>query len=76
MGTERGMPISCFGIDTDDSIEGIALANAELMRLSSQGGGVGIGVSRIRGRGKQISGNGVSEGLLDWGRQRAAGYWF
>ena len=54
MGTERGMPISCFGIDTDDSIEGIALANSELMRLSSQGGGVGIGVSRIRGRGKPI----------------------
>jgi ribonucleoside-diphosphate reductase alpha chain len=43
LGTERGMPISCFGIDTDDSIEGIALANSELMRLSSQGGGVGIG---------------------------------
>jgi len=66
MGTERGMPISCFGIDTDDSIEGIALANAELMRLSSQGGGVGIGVSRIRGRGKTISGNGVSEGVVPW----------
>jgi len=66
MGTERGMPISCFGIDTDDSIEGIALANAELMRLSSQGGGVGIGVSRIRGRGKEISGNGVSEGVVPW----------
>jgi ribonucleoside-diphosphate reductase alpha chain len=66
MGTERGMPISCFGIDTDDSIEGIALANSELMRLSSQGGGVGIGVSRIRGRGKSISGNGVSEGVVPW----------
>jgi ribonucleotide reductase alpha subunit len=66
MGTERGMPISCFGIDTDDSIEGIALANSELMRLSSQGGGVGIGVSRIRGRGKAISGNGVSEGVVPW----------
>jgi ribonucleoside-diphosphate reductase alpha chain len=66
MGTERGMPISCFGIDTDDSIEGIALANSELMRLSSQGGGVGIGVSRIRGRGKTISGNGVSEGVVPW----------
>ena len=66
MGTERGMPISCFGIDTDDSIEGIALANSELMRLSSQGGGVGIGVSRIRGRGKPISGNGVSEGVVPW----------
>ena len=66
LGTERGMPISCFGIDTDDSIEGIALANSELMRLSSQGGGVGIGVSRIRGRGKSISGNGVSEGVVPW----------
>jgi ribonucleoside-diphosphate reductase alpha chain len=66
MGTERGMPISCFGIDTDDSIEGIALANSELMRLSSQGGGVGIGASRIRGRGKPIQGNGVSEGVVPW----------
>jgi ribonucleoside-diphosphate reductase alpha chain len=66
LGTERGMPISCFGIDTDDSIEGIAGANSELMRLSSQGGGVGIGVSRIRGRGKEISGNGVSEGVVPW----------
>jgi len=66
MGTERGMPISCFGIDVDDSIEGIAMANSELMRLSSSGGGVGIGVSRIRGRGKTISYNGVSEGVVPW----------
>ena len=68
LGTERGMPISCFGIDTDDSIEGIALANSELMRLSSQGGGVGIGLSRIRGRGKEIAGNGVSEGVVPWAK--------
>lgn len=66
LGTERGMPISCFGIDTDDSIEGIASSNSELMKLSSQGGGVGIGVSRIRGRGKEISGNGASEGVVPW----------
>jgi len=66
MGTERGMPISCFGIDVDDCIEGIAGANSELMRLSSQGGGVGIGVSRIRGRGKSIKDNGVSEGVVPW----------
>ena len=66
LGTERGMPISCFGINTEDSIEGIALANAELMRLGSAGGGVGIGISRIRGRGKEISGNGISEGVVPW----------
>jgi ribonucleoside-diphosphate reductase alpha chain len=68
MGTERGMPISCFGIDVGDSIEGIAEANAELMRLSSQGGGVGIGLSRIRGRGKTIKDNGVSEGIVPWAK--------
>jgi len=66
LGTERGMPISCFGIDTGDSIEGIADANSELMRLSSQGGGVGIGVSRIRSRGKHIKDNGTSEGIVPW----------
>jgi ribonucleoside-diphosphate reductase alpha chain len=66
LGTERGMPISCFGIDVGDSIEGIADANSELMRLSSQGGGVGIGVSRIRGRGKAIRDNGISEGVVPW----------
>jgi len=68
LGTERGMPISCFGIDVGDSIEGIADANSELMRLSSQGGGVGIGVSRIRGRGKAIKDNGVSEGVVPWAK--------
>jgi ribonucleotide reductase alpha subunit len=36
------------------------------MRLGSQGGGVGIGVSRIRGRGKPIKDNGVSEGVVPW----------
>ena len=28
MGTDRGLPISCFGIDTPDSIRGIGLTNA------------------------------------------------
>ena len=66
MGTDRGLPISCFGIDTPDSIRGISLTNAELMKLTSQGGGVGISVSRIRPRGTSISGNGKSEGVVPW----------
>jgi ribonucleoside-diphosphate reductase alpha chain len=68
MGTERGLPISCYGIDVDDSVEGIASANSELMRLSSQGGGVGMSLSRIRGRGARITGNGVSEGIIPWAK--------
>ena len=66
MGTDRGLPISCFGIDTPDSIRGIGLTNAELMRLTASGGGVGISVSRIRPRGTSISGNGKSEGVVPW----------
>ena len=65
-GTDRGLPISCFGIDTPDSIRGIGLTNAELMKLTSSGGGVGISVDRIRGRGEEIRGNGKSEGVVPW----------
>jgi ribonucleoside-diphosphate reductase alpha chain len=65
-GTDRGLPISCFGIDTPDSIRGIGLTNAELMKLTALGGGVGISVSRIRPRGTEITGNGKSEGVVPW----------
>ena len=67
-GTDRGLPISCFGIDTPDSVRGIGLTNAELMRLTSYGGGVGISLSRIRGRGESITGNGRSEGVVPWAK--------
>tara|TARA_R110001592_G_scaffold114630_2_gene314621 strand:+ start:16920 stop:18632 length:1713 start_codon:yes stop_codon:yes gene_type:complete len=67
-GTDRGLPISCFGIDTPDSVRGIGLTNAELMRLTSYGGGVGISLSRIRGRGTSITGNGTSEGVVPWAK--------
>jgi len=69
-GTDRGLPISCFGIDTPDSIRGIGLTNAELMKLTSVGGGVGISLSRIRGRGIKIGkeGLGQSEGVVPWAK--------
>ena len=69
-GTDRGLPISCFGIDTPDSIRGIGLTNAELMRLTSLGGGVGIGLGRVRGRGAKIGNGetGQSEGIVPWAK--------
>ena len=66
LGTERGLPISCFSNHVEDSIEGIANANSELMRLASQGGGVGMYVGEIRGRGETIKDNGTSEGVVPW----------
>jgi ribonucleoside-diphosphate reductase alpha chain len=69
-GTDKGLPISCFGIDTPDSIRGIGLTNAELMRLTSLGGGVGIGLSKVRGRGEKIGKEslGQSEGVIPWAK--------
>ncbi len=41
-GTDRGLPISCFGIDVADSIQDIGSKNLEMMLLAKHGGGVGI----------------------------------
>ena len=63
-GTERGLPISCFGIDVADSIYDIGNKNLELMLLAKHGGGVGIGVNQIRPAGATIKGNGTSDGVV------------
>ena len=63
-GTERGLPISCFGIDVADSIHDIGTKNLELMLLAKHGGGVGIGVNQIRPAGSNISQNGTSDGVV------------
>ena len=63
-GTDRGLPISCFGIDVADSIHDIGMKNLEMMLLAKHGGGVGIGVNMIRPAGAKITGNGTSDGTV------------
>ncbi len=63
-GTDRGLPISCFGIDVADSIYDIGNKNLEMMLLAKHGGGVGIGVNQIRPAGATIKGNGTSDGTV------------
>lgn len=63
-GTERGLPISCFGIDVADSVADIGGKNLEMMLLAKHGGGVGIGVNQIRPAGSVISQNGTSDGVV------------
>jgi len=63
-GTDRGLPISCFGIDVADSIFDIGTKNLELMLLAKHGGGVGIGINQIRPAGAPITGNGTSDGVI------------
>ena len=63
-GTDRGLPISCFGIDVADSISDIGTKNLEMMLLAKQGGGVGVGINMIRPAGAKITGNGTSDGVV------------
>jgi len=63
-GTDRGLPISCFGIDVADSIQDIGQKNLEMMLLAKHGGGVGIGINMIRPAGAKITGNGTSDGVV------------
>ena len=63
-GTDRGLPISCFGIDVGDSVFEIGNKNLEMMLLAKHGGGVGIGINMIRPAGAKITGNGTSDGVV------------
>ena len=63
-GTDRGLPISCFGVDVADSIWDIGQKNLEMMLLAKHGGGVGIGINQIRPAGANIKGNGTSDGVV------------
>ena len=67
-GTDRGLPISCFGIDVADSIYDIGNKNLELMLLAKHGGGVGIGINQIRPAGAPITGNGTSDGVVPFAK--------
>ena len=67
-GTDRGLPISCFGIDVGDSIQEIGMKNLEMMLLAKHGGGVGVGINMIRPAGSTISQNGTSDGVVPFAK--------
>lgn len=67
-GHPRGLPISCFGIHPDDSVDSLFMKVHEQAMMSKNGGGVGIGLSDIRGRGEAITYNGTSEGVVPWAK--------
>jgi len=70
MDTDRGLVISCFGETVPDSVDGIYKSVHEMAMLSKYGGGVGVDLSNIRGRGTLIKNgaNGASEGVVPWAK--------
>lgn len=65
-GTERGLPISCFGLHVADSTAAIFDSYKETAMLTKYGGGIGKYFGDVRGRGQVISKGGKSEGVIPW----------
>lgn len=66
LATDRGLPISCFSIHPDDSLDSIMSKGHELAMMSQGGGGVGIYVGKPRPAGSPIHGGGVADGVVPW----------
>ena len=62
MGTERGLPISCFNVYVPDNIEGITHKLGEVIMQTKIGGGTSGYFGELRGRGSAVTDNGKSSG--------------
>ena len=63
-GTERGLPISCFGSDIQDSMDSILFTQAEVGMMTKMGGGTSAYFGNLRQRGASIRDNGESSGSV------------
>ena len=63
-GTERGLPISCFLNEADDSLEGIVGLWNENVWLAARGGGIGSFWGNLRSIGEAVGKNGKTSGIV------------
>ncbi|WP_415545738.1 ribonucleoside-diphosphate reductase subunit alpha [Gluconobacter potus] len=63
-GTERGLPISCFLNEAEDSLSGIVGLWNENVWLASKGGGIGSYWGNLRSIGENIGRNGKTSGVI------------
>ncbi len=63
-GTTRGMPISCFLNEVQDSLSGIVSTWNENVWLASQGGGIGTYWGNVRSIGEKVKNNGQTSGIV------------
>lgn len=66
MGTERGLPISCFNVHVPDQIEGITHKLGEVIMQTKLGGGTSGYFGELRGRGTAVTDNGQSSGAVSF----------
>lgn len=63
-GNNKGLPISCFGSDIDDTMGSILYTQGEVGMMSKFGGGTSGYFGKLRHRGAPITNNGESSGAV------------
>jgi ribonucleoside-diphosphate reductase alpha chain len=63
-GTTRGLPISCFLNEANDSLDGIVGLWNENVWLAAKGGGIGSYWGNLRGIGEKVGRNGKTSGVV------------
>ena len=66
MGTQRGLPISCFNVHIPDHIEGITHKLGEVIMQTKIGGGTSGYFGELRHRGTAVTDNGKSSGAVSF----------
>jgi ribonucleoside-diphosphate reductase alpha chain len=64
LGTDRALPISCFGSYISDTMDSILYTHAEVGAMTKIGGGTSAYFGKLRGRGAPIKDNGESSGAV------------
>jgi ribonucleoside-diphosphate reductase alpha chain len=63
-GTDRGLPISCFLNEANDSLTGIVDLWTENVWLAARGGGIGSYWGNLRSIGEKVGKNGKTSGIV------------
>lgn len=63
-GTQRGLPVSCFLNEANDSLDGIVGLWNENVWLASKGGGIGSYWGNLRSIGEKVGQNGKTSGVV------------
>ncbi|GHM59782.1 MAG: ribonucleoside-diphosphate reductase [Candidatus Mesenet longicola] len=63
-GTDRGLPISCFLNETEDSLKGIVDLWNENVWLAARGGGIGSYWGNLRSIGEKVKDSGKTSGIV------------
>ena len=67
-GKQKGLPISCYGSNVDDSLDSILNGGREIGLMSKYGGGTSVYLGNIRPRGAVISTGGHVDGPIHYAK--------